>query len=608
MKKSFIIIINLIMIMLIGCSKDIIMSIDQVSYYLQVGEQIELNIEVHNYESPTFNYEVDVDGIIQIDNNIITAMSEGIVVVKISLAENSSVAPIEIVIDVEQLAYIEIESDTDTLECKQTLQLTLKKINVEGKVKWSSENEDVAIVSISGLVVAKDEGTTVIKATCGSYVDEFILTVTKPLATELIVEDITVMEVNSSYELNCSILPSLASQKFKVTSSDSNIIEVNENVLIAKAMGEAIVTVETVDGTNLSKNLKITVIENAAPIISCDDSKITISWNDTEAVFKGMTATDNCDGDITDCIKVTSDFNCQEYGLHTVDYAVVDRAGNETTYTREIEVVWNYTVKFIAHAGSYFGVANSEESIRYALEELQYQAVEVDLKQTKDGVFVLSHDTIITISNGTKIDISETTWDELKNYTITETRNDGYPKQFGMITNGTYTSKICTLETYLNICKEYNALAVIELKTSTGISNYSQHRMQALMDQIEAQGMLKNVIFLTSSNKCLQWVKTNGYEYIECQYLVGSCEDQAILDECIQYGFTVSINVTDYSNNDEWLTKYKEAGIKISTYTFSQWNPYSQVQQWIDKGVDYVTCDWHLMSELKLPVNTEETE
>ncbi len=587
-----------------------IISINKTSYELEVGDEEELDLVTSNVESPKYTYEFDKEGIVVINNNTITALSSGSVVVKIGLENNEKVKPVEITVTVTELPHIKIERETDTLECAQSMQVSVTKVDVTGYAIWNSSNRDVATISNTGLIRAVSSGTTIIQAKVGTYVDEFILTIVKPLATEINVEELNKLELNSSVVLKCSMLPELASQEYAISSSDSTIIEIKDNAIIGKSLGQATVTFTTIDGSNLSTSITIIVIENAAPVITGDSSKITINWNDMDSIYQGLTAIDNCDGDITELIQVDPTFDCKEYGVHTVDYTVSDKAGNIATFTREVEVVWGYGVKFIGHMGSYFGRSNSEEAIRYALEVLGYQAVEIDLQQTKDGVFILNHDSYITLDDGTKITLSEKTWEELKDIELTETRNSGYPSRFGMVENGgVYTSTLCTLDTYLQLCKEYNAMAVIELKTSPGISNYSQNRMQALMDAIEAQGMLNNVIFLTSQNECLRWVKTNGYEYIECQYLVGSCESLDVYNECKTYGFTVSINVTDYSNKDGWLEMYKLAGIKISTYTFSQWNAYEQLQQWIDKGVDYVTVDWHRMDMVDLTTNlAEETD
>ena len=102
-------------------------------------------------------------------------------------------------------------------------------------------------------------------------------------------------------------------------------------------------------------------------------------------------------------------------------------------------------VIFIGHAGSYLGIMNSEEAFINGVKIKKYQALECDLKQTKDGVFVVCHDD--TFNN---IAIANTNWEDLKDIEYTTTR--------GGIS---YTTKICTLERYLEICKEYNVYACL---------------------------------------------------------------------------------------------------------------------------------------------------
>ncbi|MBQ8292479.1 MAG: InlB B-repeat-containing protein [Bacilli bacterium] len=342
--------------------------------------------------------------------------------------------------------------------------------------------------------------------------------------------------------------------------------------------------------------------DNVAPEIILDGvtQNVNLNWNTTFDPLKGVKAIDNVDGDITSDIVVTHNIDNKTYGTYDVKYTVSDKAGNKTEYVRKVTVMWNYGVEFIGHAGSYYGLMNSEEAILYAIKNLKYQAVEVDLKQTKDGVFVLCHDD--TFAGYT---IASTNWSELKDVTRTAPRSGGIPSQNGSVTKDSYTTGLCTLERFLEICRDNNVKAVIELKYSNGINNNDQSRMQALMNMIENYNMRENTILLASQYKCLIWTRENGYDDIECQYLVNSCESETTLNRCKEYNFTVSINTTgNYSNSDEWLAKYQEAGLKISTYTYTQWVDYNVVQSWIDKGVDYVTCDWHLMDQLELPVNS----
>ena len=52
---------------------------------------------------------------------------------------------------------------------------------------------------------------------------------------------------------------------------------------------------------------------------------------------------------------------------------------------------------------------NSEEAILYSAQVLKYTAIEIDLKQTKDGVFVLSHDETFA-----GYELGQYNWDFLK--------------------------------------------------------------------------------------------------------------------------------------------------------------------------------------------------
>ena len=355
------------------------------------------------------------------------------------------------------------------------------------------------------------------------------------------------------------------------------------------------------------EEIEIPVVQDTVlPIIDVEGGLETkINWGKEFNPLKGVTANDNVDGDVTNKIVVEGEVNNKKYGTYKLTYTVSDEAGNTRTIERVVDVIWDYEVMFIGHQGSYYGVPNTEEAFLYAAEVLQYQALETDVKQTKDGVFVCCHDDTfggLTIAN--------TNWADLKDVVVNSSRTAGYPSQYGeMPGTGKYSSKICTLERYLEICKEYGIYAVVELKGSPGISNSDQSRMPQLMALIEQEGMLDQIIFLASAYNCLIWVKQNGYEYIPCQYLVDSFASETVFNRCATYGLDVSGCVTygngQTENTAEWVAKYQDAGIKVSTYTFTQYSDYKDVQKWINIGVDFVTVDWHTMSKLNLPDRSE---
>ncbi|MBQ3001647.1 MAG: InlB B-repeat-containing protein [Bacilli bacterium] len=414
--------------------------------------------------------------------------------------------------------------------------------------------------------------------------------------------------------------------KAEVSNITANVVcEVIEGFEFVKTEGQVVMPASTASGTAKVRvsiegypeiYIDVVVIvdivaDEVSPVIELVEgasSTLKLNWNkeaSREFLMNGLIASDNVDGDLTSEVKISHAIDNKAYGTYVVKYEVSDKSNNTATFERNVEVVWDYAVKFIGHQGSYYGVPNTEEAFLYAAEILKYQALETDVKQTKDGVFVCCHDDTfggLTIAN--------TNWADLKDVVVNSSRTSGYPSQYGeMPGNGKYSSKICTLERYLEICKEYGIYAVVELKGSPGISNSDQSRMPELMALIEQEGMLEQTIFLASAYNCLIWVKQNGYDYIPCQYLVDSFASETVFERCKTYGLDVSGCVTygngQTENTAEWVARYQDAGIKVSTYTFTQYSDYSDVQKWINIGVDFVTVDWQSMHKLTLPDNSD---
>lgn len=571
---------------------------------IELGEKINLTI---NLSDANIKWESSDEKVVKVNNGAIEGVGIGKAVIKATL--ETDYAKLEDTFEIEVLEPKQIEINMP-LEghIGSKIELSAATKGFEGAISWSTSDESIAIIEGNYLVL-KAVGEVTVKARSEDIEKSIVITVKKTLVTSIDVTSASVkLSKGGEQKIKYSILPENAANDVEFISDDQDVATVDEKGVI-KAINGGITKVRIIakDGSNVQVEIEVFVKDDIAPEIKLVEgvSKIyKIEINGTFNPLQDIIATDNIDGDITDKVTYKGYVNTKKYGQYEVTYSVRDSSNNQATYSRVVEVYWPYSVEFIGHAGSYYGLMNSEEAIRYALEKLQYQAVEVDLKQTKDGVFVLSHDD--TFAGKT---IASTNYENLKDLTVTDSRKAGIPGQNGSVVNSPYTTKLCTLDTYLQLCKAYNAKAVIELKYSNGINNNDQSRMGALMDVINKHNMADKTVFLASQYKCLIWVREQGYNNIECQYLVNSCEDEVILERCKKYNFSVSINVTgNSSNSDEWLEKYKVAGLKISTYTFTQYVDYDVVQKWIDKGVDYVTCDWQIMSNLNLPKASSEVK
>lgn len=407
-----------------------------------------------------------------------------------------------------------------------------------------------------------------------------------------ILNPVSTFDKNITYTLQIELMPTnITHPQLVMKSSEPKVATINNGVIKTIGYGKTTITIYSKYNPNVKVEFELEVfpkILDDNPIIYLPydvNEKAVINVGVAYDLLTGVKAYDKQDGDISESIKADlSKLDDTTAGKYTIVYSVNDLDGNTSTFERIVVVVDRRELIFIGHAGCYSGIMNTEEAFINAAKIKKYDAIECDVKQTKDGVFVVCHD-----NDFAGISIANTNWEDLKNVTKTLTRG-----------GVEYTATLCTFERYLDICKEYDLFAVVELKSSAGITNSDQSRMSALMEIINKKGMLDKTIFLGSQYKCLEWVKSNGYEYIPCQYLVNSCESETIFERCVTWNFDVSFNIS-YSNSAEWIARYHEAGLKVSCYTFSQYSDAKTLQEWINKDVDFVTCDVLTREDVVIP-------
>lgn len=407
-----------------------------------------------------------------------------------------------------------------------------------------------------------------------------------------ILNPVSTFDRNITYTLQIELMPTnITHPQLVMKSSEPKVATINNGVIKTIGYGKTTITIYSKYNPNVKVEFELEVfpkILDDNPIIYLPydvNEKAVINVGVAYDLLTGVKAYDKQDGDISESIKADlSKLDDTTAGKYTIVYSVTDLDGNTSTFERIVVVVDRRELIFIGHAGCYLGIMNTEEAFINAAKIKKYDAIECDVKQTKDGFFVVCHD-----NDFAGISIANTNWEDLKNVTKTLTRG-----------GVEYTATLCTFERYLEICKEYDLFAVVELKSSAGITNSDQSRMPALMEIINKKGMLDKTIFLGSQYKCLEWVKSNGYEYIPCQYLVNSCESETIFERCVTWNFDVSFNIS-YSNSAEWIARYHEAGLKVSCYTFSQYSDAKTLQEWINKDVDFVTCDVLTREDVVIP-------
>ena len=233
----------------------------------------------------------------------------------------------------------------------------------------------------------------------------------------------------------------------------------------------------------------------------------------------------------------------------------------------------------IGHRGSRTGVENTEQAFINGVTKHGCQALECDVKVTSDKKYVCWHDDIISgFGLSSNCTIYSTTLATLQSKTLTQTRK-----------SVKYTGKITTVDRYLEICKQYNVIPVVELKWAVGINSNDMSNFPGLYALIQKHGLVDKTIILTSMKASLEYV-TKNYPKLQCQYLVNYMTSSNI-STCKSNGWDISSCY--YYNSSNYVTQAlvnsaHSAGVKVSLWTMNSETDY---KKYCGYGANYVTSD-----------------
>ena len=191
-------------------------------------------------------------------SGVISAKSVGNATITVKTNDGAKTATCQVTVKSKAIPVTGISLNKTTMSLaageSESLYATITPSNATDKsVSWTSSNTEIATVSSSGYVTAKAVGSAVITATTTDGGKKATCSVTVlPVA----VTDITLnksslsMLENDSETLIATIIPSNATNKaVSWSSSNSAVASVNANGLVlAKAAGNAVITVTSVDG------------------------------------------------------------------------------------------------------------------------------------------------------------------------------------------------------------------------------------------------------------------------------------------------------------------------------------------------------------------------
>ena len=234
---------------------------------------------------------------------------------------------------------------------------------------------------------------------------------------------------------------------------------------------------------------------------------------------------------------------------------------------------------FAGHRGSYRGVEQTEEAFMNGINYYGYTGLEIDVKTTSDGEYVCWHDDDLS-RVGHSVSIPNSNFADLKDLTLTQTRG-----------GVEYTGKLCTVDRFLEICKENNIFPIIELKWATGINTGDMSRFPGLYKLIEKHGLVEKTHILTSMQKSLEYVRTN-YPQLQCQYLCYEVTESRYT-WCKTWCIRPSVQTGGLSK--AMARKCHEAGMDVVCWTVNSEASYLQHGE---LGCPIMTCDYLMPADM----------
>lgn len=239
----------------------------------------------------------------------------------------------------------------------------------------------------------------------------------------------------------------------------------------------------------------------------------------------------------------------------TKDYTVISTSDNVT---------------LVAHRGMR-SVAPENTTASFAeAGKHGYWGAECDVYRTKDGVWIISHDSHTYRMMDKSAFIEKKTYEELMDMNVDNGVNiDKYEDL-----------KICSLEEYLDICKKYNMTPVIELKGKNNTEYYSE--IVDLANQFEV-----NPVYISFHIENLQTMR----RLTQCKmyYLV-----QKISEDDIQDAKSIENCGIDFNGNkdknfkSDIIKKCQDAGLKLGAWTINEEDALQKLEQY---GITLITTD-----------------
>lgn len=220
----------------------------------------------------------------------------------------------------------------------------------------------------------------------------------------------------------------------------------------------------------------------------------------------------------------------------------------------------------IAHRG-YSGkyLMNTELAFRKAAEHAS-QGAETDIRMTKDGVLVCSHNREAVLKDGTELIVSDSTFAELT----------AQPLKNNLTDDDVY---LCTFRRYLEIMKENNMICFVELKDS-----FTDEQIKEVFRMVDDVYDISKCILQSFDFDNL--IRVHGF-FPELQIMLTYGQNERNYERCFDYGF--SLDVDQFVVTDKMIKEFHERNLQVAVWTCNKKEDFERCKT---LGVEYIESDF----------------
>lgn len=233
------------------------------------------------------------------------------------------------------------------------------------------------------------------------------------------------------------------------------------------------------------------------------------------------------------------------------------------------------STRMIAHRGLSGLEPENTIAAFIAAGNRSYYGVETDVHVTKDGKFVVIHDDHTRRVSGVDVTVEETTYDELRNIQLYNTCR--------LDLEGSYGDRldlcIPSLAEYINICKKYEKVCVLELKNP-----FAPADIERMIEEIKELEYLENMVFISFSLENM--IELRRLLPKQELYFLTSVYSEELHQTLRKHQLYLDIEYRQLTKEN--IAALQNDGIKVNCWTCDSKEAAEDLVSW---GIDFITTN-----------------